>query len=505
MTSHTCPIYIRVSSADQVEGTSLDTQLRDCQDVAKRAGLASGKVFSDEGESAKTADRPKFLELLDYLDKHRPPAVIVWKLDRLARSTLDSAMFRSRLQRLGIRLVSATENLTDDPSGRFVADVLSAAAQYDNEIRAQRSKRSMKARAEAGGWVNAPPLGYVAARAQDGQPSLRPDPDRAHLVARLFQLVSEGTPQSIARETVTAEGLRTRSGRAINKQSVSMLLTSGVYAGWTRTALAGPRPHKGNWPPIVDQATWDRVQVRLRTKAFRRRSADDFPLRGLLSCGKCGRIMTASWAKGRSASHRYYHCHACGKTIIPAVKAEAEVESMLDAMAMQPQALAFLDRLVRDEAAKEYGPAKDAKAAAARALQVAEQRMDRLVEIRLTGKIDLKLYEKKYHEAETALLLARQAHAEADRDRIDLQAAFNAAQTLLRDPAAYWRAASTAEKHEIWPLLFQAPLTVGPKSNLPDSRLSGLNCLIWLPRLDHSQTASVVSWLEAAARILPAA
>lgn len=489
------PIYIRVSDPRQVDGTSLESQLRDCQDAAKRHGLAPGKVFADEGESAKTADRPKFLELLDYLDKHRPPAVIVWKLDRLARNTLDSALFRSRLQRMGIRLVSATENLTDDPSGRFVADVLSAAAQYDNEVRAQRSKRSMQARAQAGGWVNAPPLGYLKHRLPDKTPSLRPDPDRAPLVAALFAAVADGQSQALATEDANRAGLRTRRGRLLSNQSVSAMLCNPVYAGWHRSRLCKER-QKGTWPAIVRQDVWDRAQLHIRQKKWARRPADDFPLRGLLSCGKCGRLLTASWAQGRSSRHRYYHCHACGKVIIRADTAEADLDAMVSGLALTGDAVAILDGALRHAMATEYAPAKDAKARTARALQEAEGRMDRLVEIRLSGKIDMRTYEQKYHEAETALLLARQAHSEAEGDRIDLVAAWNAAQGLLRDPGAYWRGCPTPAKHRVWPLFFTGPVDVAPKSNRADSRLRGLNSLIWLPKPTTVQTTVLVAWLR---------
>jgi DNA invertase Pin-like site-specific DNA recombinase len=66
--------------------------------VAAREGFEAGEVFADEGESAKTIDgRPAFIRLLEFIKKHRPPAVLVWKIDRFARNNLDAQIVRSKI------------------------------------------------------------------------------------------------------------------------------------------------------------------------------------------------------------------------------------------------------------------------------------------------------------------------------------------------------------------------------------------------------------------------
>jgi len=150
----TAIIYTRVSSAEQVQGTSLDTQEMDCAAYCKRKGYTVAKVFREAGESAKTTNRPQLQAALKFCKEKNPHKFIVWKLDRLSRSTLDGLQIQAQLSALGINLESATESIEANESGELVATVLLAVAQLDNKQRAKRVKRGLEAVAMAGGSRN---------------------------------------------------------------------------------------------------------------------------------------------------------------------------------------------------------------------------------------------------------------------------------------------------------------------------------------------------------------
>jgi len=59
-------LYLRVSTAEQVEGTSLETQEKTCREFCARNSIEVAQMFRDEGESAKTADRPAFQRMVKY-------------------------------------------------------------------------------------------------------------------------------------------------------------------------------------------------------------------------------------------------------------------------------------------------------------------------------------------------------------------------------------------------------------------------------------------------------
>lgn len=93
--------YIRVSTTDQVENYSLQSQEDAIRAHCRREGLDLLSVFREEGESAKTVHRMKLRSMLDYCRDKKPGVVLVWKYDRLSRSLEGHIQIRSELQSLG--------------------------------------------------------------------------------------------------------------------------------------------------------------------------------------------------------------------------------------------------------------------------------------------------------------------------------------------------------------------------------------------------------------------
>ena len=118
-------IYCRVSSKEQIEGTSLESQELACGEFARSKGIEIQRVFVERGESAKFADRTELLELLDYCRKHKGElaVLLVWKLDRLARNVNDHFNIKATLLKYGLQVVSVTET-TCSPYLRSVALML---------------------------------------------------------------------------------------------------------------------------------------------------------------------------------------------------------------------------------------------------------------------------------------------------------------------------------------------------------------------------------------------
>ena len=112
-------IYCRVSTKEQVEGTSLDAQDSICRKYAERSGFEILKLFREEGESAKTADRTQLLKMMDFALKNYKEinSLIIYKVDRLARNAADYADIKRYFSKLNILVYSATENIDNTPWG----------------------------------------------------------------------------------------------------------------------------------------------------------------------------------------------------------------------------------------------------------------------------------------------------------------------------------------------------------------------------------------------------
>ena len=176
-------IYVRVSTKEQTENLSLPTQLRACEEYCRRQGYEILERFHEEGESAKTTDRSQLQALLKYCRTHKGKVhfVVVYNLTRFAREKYDHFALRAHLKSLGISLRSATEPIDDTSTGKLMEGVLAAFAQFDNDVRSDRTRAGMRAALELGRWTFPAPLGYLNAPKWSGK-SLVHDPERAPLV-----------------------------------------------------------------------------------------------------------------------------------------------------------------------------------------------------------------------------------------------------------------------------------------------------------------------------------
>ena len=162
--------------------------------------------------------------------------VVVFNLTRFARDKYDHFALRSHLKSLGISLRSATEPIDDTSTGKLMEGVLAAFAQFDNDVRSDRTRAGMKAALELGRWTFLAPLGYLNAPRAMGK-SLMPDPERAPIVRRAFKEYATGrfTKQQILQQA-TRWGLTNRRGQPLSSQAIGMLLRNRLYIGIDRRA-----------------------------------------------------------------------------------------------------------------------------------------------------------------------------------------------------------------------------------------------------------------------------
>ncbi len=315
-------VYTRVSSDEQIKGMSLDFQREDCLQYARSKGITVAVVFEERGESAKFADRPELLKLLDHCknNKGRLHSVIVWKLDRLSRNQMDYYFIKRTLLDYGIAIHSATEPSIEDSSSiaSKVFETFSALqAEIDNTIRRDRSVRGMSAKISAGLFPWKPPLGYLCA--QNRLKGLKktdpdePDPERFPLIKRLFATcLHERVITSVALANLANSwGLRTRIGSKIYPQIVDRILANKYYAGilvdpWTKKEIEGKHER------VLSPEDFATIQLLRSGKAIaqspRKDEHPDFPLRRTIRCSTCIRPLTGSWSRGNGGRYPYYHC-----------------------------------------------------------------------------------------------------------------------------------------------------------------------------------------------------
>ena len=130
----TAVIYARYSSDNQRE-ESIEGQIRECTAYAEKNGITVVKHYIDRALSAKTDNRPDFQQRIKDSEKRLFDIVLVWKLDRFARNRYDSAHYEYQLERNHVKLVSATEPISDSPAGIMVKSMLTGMAEQRNRQR----------------------------------------------------------------------------------------------------------------------------------------------------------------------------------------------------------------------------------------------------------------------------------------------------------------------------------------------------------------------------------
>lgn len=222
-------IYTRVSSQEQIQNYSLETQLKACEEYCKRQEWEIIERFQEEGESAKSADRTELLKLLDYCSRNKGKVdlVLVHKLDRFARNSADHHAIRALLAKNGVAVRSVNEQIDDSPAGKFMENIFAAAAQWDNDVRSERSRNGLKEKAMQGYWAWGAPLGYL-----NTLTGLVLDKEKAPLILKLFETYSQGN-ETIKSLTVKVNrwGLRNKHGKKLYAQTVTRMLQNKLYMG----------------------------------------------------------------------------------------------------------------------------------------------------------------------------------------------------------------------------------------------------------------------------------
>jgi site-specific DNA recombinase len=465
-------IYIRVSTDRQVQGASLETQEHDCRLMCERNGWEVKRLFKEEGESAKSADRPQLQELLNYcrVSKPRPNYVVVHNVDRWARNAQDHAVMRNYLLVLGVKLRSHSQRLGEEPNDKFFELILSGMAELDNQQRGIRSLAGMKTRLQGGKWPFKAPLGYINGLDAAGNKTLLPDPIRAPFVSQAFELFATAlyTKEQL-RARMNAIGLRSANDKPLSPETFSRMLRNPRYAG-ILSVTGWEIESKADYKPLVSAEVFQSVQEILNGRrtsiTARLRNNPDFPLRNFVRCGTCHKPLTASWSKGKmSVKYAYYRCQN-RKCPSPVNVRRLDLEDKFMAFLHheQPDAgyLHLFHKVVLD-----VWNSKQADSAALvrefrRHVDELKDQRRKLMEAFVYRR---ELTQDEYEQMKTPLVeelaIAELNLGRARMDEVDVEQVLDFAETLLLNTADAWQRCSLEQKQRLQQVLFPQGVEFG--------------------------------------------
>ena len=300
-------IYARYSSHSQRD-VSIDQQVKADTEYAERQNLRVISIYADRALTGTSDNRPEFQRMIRDAKRGMFKFIIVYSLDRFARDRYDSVVYKRQLRDCGVRVLSAMENITDDPTGALMESLLEGLAEYYSRELSTKIRRGMRDNAEKCLVMTSLPYGYR--KGADGRYEIVPE--EAAVIRGIFSDVAHGKSLASIIRDLNARGLRTRHGSPWNKNSLK-LLSNERYIGYY---IYGDQKIENGVPAIVDKETYYAVQEHLQKKANprnavvgKRRENSVYLLTGKIFCGHCKAPMVGK--SGTSKTGRLYAYYAC--------------------------------------------------------------------------------------------------------------------------------------------------------------------------------------------------
>lgn len=233
--------------------------------------------------------------------------IVVWKLDRFARNRFDSAVHKATLKKYGVKVISATENITDEPEGILLEGLMESLAEYYSANLSKHVKRGQRESILNGNVPGGvPPYGFKLV-----DKKLVADEKKAPIIRHIFEQYAKGVPKKKIFDELNAKGITNAQGKPFTLSSLQNNLRNPKYIG---KFVYADETVEGCCEALVSEEVFGAVQKRLdsvKRAPAASKARQEYLLQGKAFCGYCGtRLVGDSGTSKTGAAHYYY---ACGK------------------------------------------------------------------------------------------------------------------------------------------------------------------------------------------------
>jgi site-specific DNA recombinase len=449
-------IYLRVSTEEQVDNFSLDTQEAICRKEAEKRGYEVAEIFREEGRSAKSIlGRPVLISLLEYSrkNKNKVHALFVYRLDRISRVTADYLAIRKKLGDNGVTIISSTEPTGDSPTEKLVETILAGFAQLDNDIRGERARNGMRARFLSGKVMsNQVQIGYCIQAGYTVK-----DPQKWEKVKKAWDLMATGTKSLREITNLMNEwGLRIKfNGREfpLRVQRAQVIFRSKFYMG-VLASKTYKEEVKGTHVPMITEEQYYKVQAILDGRNVnqlivvkRKHNNMDFPLRRIIKCASCGVGLTAGWSKGRHTRYGYYRCSnsQCNTISIKPEELESSLIALLKGITPTTECLNLFIHFMYETYHTRQGRLQKIKNEADTEITKLKELRKLLVEKNISGVYSDEIFKEHNAIIEDKITKAQISKDEVSYENYNIEAINTFIRTLLADLGETYKRSSTSQ------------------------------------------------------------
>lgn len=338
-----CYTYIRVSTAMQVEGYSLEAQRERLNKFADYQSMEVVREYCDAGRSGKNiTGRPEFTQMLrDVADERDDVSyILVFKLSRFGRNAADVLNSLQYIQDYGVNLICVEDGIdSSKDSGKLTITVLSAVAEIERENILVQTMEGRKQKAREGKWNGGlAPFGY---RLDKEKGELVVDPEEAEIVKVIYdKFVNSGMGADAICNFLNDHGYVKNRSRDFElsyftRGLIMKVLDNPVYLGkiaygksvtekvkGTRDQYRRVKTDKflladGKHDAIIDEETWEKARAKRKETGVKWNKTHDLEhehlLAGILKCPICGASLAGTvrrkkYPSGKVNSTFYYRC-----------------------------------------------------------------------------------------------------------------------------------------------------------------------------------------------------
>lgn len=411
-------IYARKSQeGDEKQAQSIPDQLREDELVAKRYGIKTVDVLTEEGSAKEPNKRPIFDKMLDRIKKGEANGIICWNLNRLSRNPVDSGKLQWMLQQGLIQSILTPSREYRPTDNAIIFSVESGSANQfilDMKVGVRRGLNSKVAKGQAPILA---PLGYLNTKYEiRGENYIKKDPEKFELIKKAWELMLTGK-YSIPKllDIVNNEwGLRTRKTKHRGNAPVNK---STMYDIFTNIFYTGLYSYKGNiengkHPPMITVSEFDKVQMILGKLGKPRAKSHIFTYTGTMLCGECGSAITACEktklvkTKNELKDYTFYYCshrkkgteNCTQRKYIPLEEVEDMIKEELDKYTISEKFRDWALRILEEEHLDEAQEREAIYKSQLNALETSQRELDSLITMRMRELIDDEQYNSRKKE-----------------------------------------------------------------------------------------------------------
>lgn len=346
-------IYARKSTEDKAKQIqSIPDQVNALKSLAKERKLEIVDIIIDE-KSAKAPGRNGFSKMVERIQRSEAEGILCWKMDRLARNTIDGGTLTWMLQTGKIKEILTPDKVYLPSENTLILSIeFGMATQFSRDL-VNSVERGMQSKIEKGWYASKAPIGYINEKhANKGEKRILKDSPNFETIKHLWEILlkREYTMMQLYRYMKESSPIFQKDGKVLAFTTFTRIFRNPFYCGlfrWREKLLVGSHA------PMITQQRFEQAQKILNREFATRERELIFDFKGLFKCGTCGAWITAEEhdklvkTKQTRKKYRYYRCvhkkrdTECREKPLSEEKVFQKIESELKSMYMPTEALNF--------------------------------------------------------------------------------------------------------------------------------------------------------------------